>query len=177
MWDKEERILDNNKKETENSINFKEHNLKLRKVMEELAGLLKEISQEQPEAVKMAYDAIPELMYTYGRTAYHLGYSDGILTGNVKTGGRTVFTLGDMCNLVIIYDAVKQLNITVLGSMEARSKNEGILGALDRVYDVIASGAGTGLPGDEETSFIGQVLDDRTKTAEERAKLLLGITI
>lgn len=171
--------MDNSKKKTETSINFKEHNLKLRKVMEELSALLKETSQEQPEAVSMAYDAIPELMYTYGMTAYHLGYSDGILTGTEdgKTGGRTVFTLGDMCNLVIIYDAVKQLNITVLGNMEARSKNEGILGALDRVYDIITSGAGTGLPGDEEARFIGQVLDDRTKTAEERAKLLLGITI
>ena len=171
--------MDNNKKKTENSINFKEHNLKLRKVMEELSALLKETSQEQPEAVKMAYDAMPELMYTYGMTAYHLGYSDGVLTGTEdgKTGGRTVFTLGDMCNLVIIYDAVKQLNITVLGNMEARSKNKGILGALDRVYDIITSGAGTGLPGDEEARFIGQVLDDRTKTAEERAKLLLGITI
>ena len=171
--------MDNSKKKTETSINFKEHNLKLRKVMEELSALLKETSQEQPEAVKMAYDAMPELMYTYGITAYHLGYSDGVLTGTEdgKTGGRTVFTLGDMCNLVIIYDAVKQLNITVLGNMEARSKNKGILGALDRVYDIITSGAGTGLPGDEEARFIGQVLDDRTKTAEERAKLLLGITI
>lgn len=171
--------MDNSKKKTETSINFKEHNLKLRKVMEELSALLKETSQEQPEAVNMAYDAMPELMYTYGMTAYHMGYSDGILTGTEdgKTGGRTVFTLGDMCNLVIIYDAVKQLNITVLGSMEARSKNEGILGALDRVYDIITSGAGTGLPGDEEARFIGQVLNDRTKTAEERAKLLLGITI
>lgn len=171
--------MDNSKKKTETSINFKEHNLKLRKVMEELSALLKETSQEQPEAVSMAYDAIPELMYTYGMTAYHLGYSDGILTGTEdgKTGGRTVFTLGDMCNLVIIYDAVKQLNITVLGSMEARSKNEGILGALDRVYDIITSGAGTGLPGDEEARFIGQILNDRTKTAKERAKLLLGITI
>ena len=171
--------MDNSKKKTETSINFKEHNLKLRKVMEELSALLKETSQEQPEAVSMAYDAIPELMYTYGMTAYHLGYSDGILTDTEdgKTGCRTVFTLGDMCNLVIIYDAVKQLNITVLGSMEARSKNEGILGALDRVYDIITSGAGTGLPGDEEARFIGQVLNDRTKTAEERAKLLLGITI
>lgn len=85
-----------------------------------------------------------------------------------------------MCNLVIIYDAVKQLNITVLGSMEARSKNEGILGALDRVYDVIASGTGMEIKlpgGEEEAGFIGHVLDDRTKTAEERAKLLLGITI
>ncbi len=172
--------MDNSKKKTETSINFKEHNLKLRKVMEELSALLKETPQEQPEAVKMAYDAIPELMYTYGMTAYHLGYSDGILTGNVKTGGRTVFTLEDMCNLVIIYDAVKQLNITVLGSMEARSKNEGILGALDRVYDVIASGTGMEIKlsgGEEEAGFIGHVLDDRTKTAEERAKLLLGITI
>lgn len=90
--------MDNSKKKTETSINFKEHNLKLRKVMEELSALLKETPQEQPEAVKMAYDAIPELMYTYGRTAYHLGYSDGILTGtgDGKTGGRTVFTLGDM---------------------------------------------------------------------------------
>lgn len=174
--------MDNSKKKTETSINFKEHNLKLRKVMEELSALLKETSQEQPEAVNMAYDAMPELMYTYGMTAYHMGYSDGILTGTEdgKTGGRTVFTLEDMCNLVIIYDAVKQLNITVLGSMEARSKNEGILGALDRVYDVIASGTGMEIKlpgGEEEAGFIGHVLDDRTKTAEERAKLLLGITI
>ena len=166
--------MDNNKKKTESNINFKKHNLKLRKVMEELSGLLKETVQEQPEALNMAYDAIPELMYTYGRTAYHLGYSDG------KTGSRTVFTVEDMCNLVIIYDAVKQLNITILGSIEARNKEEGILGALDRVYDVIASGTGTGtrLPCDEEeTSFIVQVLDDKTKTPEERAKLLLGIPV
>ncbi len=180
--DKEERTVDNNEKKTKNSINFKEHNLKLRKVMEELSGLLKETVQEQPETVNMAYDAIPELMYTYGRTAYHLGYSDGILTGTEdgKAGNRTVFKLEDMCNLVIIYDAVKQLNITILGSVEARNREEGILGALDRVYDVIASGAGTGikLSGDEEeTSFIVQVLDDVAKTPEERAKLLLGRTI
>lgn len=44
--------MDNSKKKTETSINFKEHNLKLRKVMEELSALLKETPQEQPEAVK-----------------------------------------------------------------------------------------------------------------------------
>ena len=35
--------------------------------------------------------------------------------------------------MVVMYDAVKKLNITMLGSMEARCKEEGVLGAIDRV--------------------------------------------
>lgn len=166
--------------ELENDKEFWKQGKKLQGAMKDLRKAIEEKRPAQKKTLETIDDAIADYMYIYGKAAYRLGYSDGILTGAEKgnCGRKTVFTLEDMYSMVVMYDAVKKLNITMLGSMEARCKEEGVLGAIDRVCDVIVNGAGAEIKlqeEDEAAGFIERVLDDTTKTAQERARLLLGM--
>lgn len=125
------------------------------------------------------WDSIGRYNYSYGETAYRLGYEDGVRVGMEKkaAGKRSMFSLEDMTDMVRMYDAVKQLNITLFGHNEYHEKEDGVLGALDRVYFIIHNGIGCMLEflGDDESDeSITYILDEVDDTPERRAKMLLG---
>ena len=78
-----------------------------------------------------------------------------------------------MIDLIHIYDAVEELNNA---SDIAVGYGEGILGELNRVSDVIANNSPIY---DEHQDFstqrLGQVLNNRDISADERVRILLGI--
>ncbi len=125
------------------------------------------------------WDSIGRYNYSYGEAAYRLGYEDGVRVGMEQkaAGKRSMFSLEDMADMVRMYDAVKQLNITLFGHNEYHKKEEGVLGALDRVYYIIHNGIGCMLEflgeneSDESITFI---LDEVEDTPERRARMLLG---
>ncbi len=125
------------------------------------------------------WDSIGRYNYSYGEAAYRLGYEDGVRVGMEKkaAGKRSMFSLEDMTDMVRMYDAVKQLNITLFGHNEYHENEDGVLGALDRVYFIIHNGIGCMLEflGDDESDeSITYILDDVDDTPERRAKMLLG---
>ena len=125
------------------------------------------------------WDCIGRYNYSYGEAAYRLGYEDGVRVGMEKkaAGKRSMFSLEDMTDMVRMYDAVKQLNITLFGHNEYHEKEEGALGALDRVYYIIHNGIGCMLEflGENESDeSITYILDEVEDTPERRARMLLG---
>lgn len=68
-------------------------------------------------------------------------------------GQTTILSLKDMGMLICIYDAVEKLRYTLFGCIEVHRKEDGILGVLDSVTDVIDHGvcAGIGLLEEDET--------------------------
>lgn len=158
---------------------FQNQQMKMRDAMDEWNRGL-EMTKERWKAFSHVEDAISEYSYVYGKTAYRLGYSDGMLVGIEQGADRekTIFSLEDMTSLVSIYDAIKKLNIIMLGELEVHRKGEGVLGELDYVFDVIDNGicAEIELLG-EEKSFekVTYILDNNMVTPRERARKLLGM--
>ena len=92
-------------------------------------------------------------------------------------GKRSMLSLEDMTDMVRMYDAVKQLNITLFGHDEYHEGEDGVLGALDRVYYIIHNGIGCMLEflgEDESDESITYILDEVDDTPERRARMLLG---
>lgn len=78
----------------------------------------------------------------------------------------------DMTDLIYIYDAYNVINKALFGSEMALGFNEGNFGTLSRVSRVIERNAAEELKkndGDE----LCEILQDTSRTPEERAKLLL----
>ena len=126
------------------------------------------------------WESIGRYNYSHGRIAYQLGYADGVRADMEKkaAGKRSMFSLEDMTDMVRIYDAVKQLNITLFGNNEYHEKEEGVLGALDLVYYIIHNGIGCMLEfleEDESDESITYILDMIDVLPEKRAAMLLGI--
>lgn len=125
------------------------------------------------------WDSIGRYNYSYGEAAYRLGYEDGVRVGMEQkaAGKRSMFSMEDMTDMVRMYDAVKQLNITLFGHYEYHEKEEGVLGALDRIYYIIHNGIGCMLEflgEDESDESITYILDKVDDTPERRAGMLLG---
>lgn len=154
--------------------------------MKELSIILREYwvipSRTKKQRVRKSdkiWDSIDRYNYSYGKAAYCLGYEDGVRVGMEQkaAGKRSMFSLEDMTDMVRIYDAVKQLNITLFGHNEYHEKEEGVLGALDRVYYIIHNGIGCMLEflgEDESDESITYILDEVDDTPERRAAMLLG---
>ena len=70
----------------------------------------------------------------YGETSYRLGMRDGIGIEKEQAADRrkTFLSFEDMVTLVMIYEAVKKLNITMLGELTLHSEGEGVLGTLEK---------------------------------------------
>lgn len=153
---------------------------------EELAGIFRECGEIAPRTKKQRvknsdkiWDGIGRYNYSYGETAYRLGYEDGVRAGMEQkaAGKRSILSLEDMTDMVRMYDAVKQLNVTLHGSEEYHEKDEGVLGALERVYYVIHNGIGYRLEflgEDESDESITYILDGVNDSPEQRARMLLG---
>lgn len=87
---------------------------------------------------------------------------------------KTVLTVRDMSYLITIYEAVKKLDEILLGKFELHTKDEGVLGALECVMNVIDSGVAEQYKLPEEDTKIVDILNDDTLTPAEKAKILLG---
>ncbi|RKI42438.1 hypothetical protein D7V86_05950 [bacterium D16-51] len=93
-------------------------------------------------------------------------------------GSETILSLKDMATLIKIYDAIKKLNITLTGNVEIYTKNEGVLGTLGSVFDIIDNGICQEIKSMKEEDSINKVnyiLDNISETPENRARQLLGI--
>ena len=90
-----------------------------------------------------------------------------------KTKEPVSMDLEDMVHLVYIMDAYRKLNITCCGEEIMMGFDEGCIGALSRVYKVIAHNVCAEM---RENDFAkeDEVLLDTSLTPEERAKKLLG---
>ncbi|MDE7327023.1 MAG: hypothetical protein K2N63_12265 [Lachnospiraceae bacterium] len=114
----------------------------------------------------------------YGEESYRLGVEDGIQLvseGKIRAKG-SVLDVKDMTHLIYMYDAIKKLNIILLGEWEIYSRDGGMLEELDRVCDVIEHGVCAKLRlslGDKMYEYLEYILDDAGKAAEERAKKLI----
>jgi hypothetical protein len=138
-----------------------------------------EMTEEIMEAYTGVEDAIARYCYVYGETAYCLGYSDGRLTGMEQgaDGKKSVLSLEDMTSLVYMYDAIKKLNITMLGDIITHQKENGVFGALDRIYNVIFNcvcAEITLADEDKQERHVFSILDEDTSLPEKRARKLLG---
>lgn len=114
----------------------------------------------------------------YGQTAYSLGYSDGVEAGMEKgaDGKHTILTVEDMAYMVTAYDAIKEINETLLGTFELHDKPKGALGALECILHVIGHGitAQYRLLSEEDMPKVENILNNDILTPEQRAKILLG---
>lgn len=82
-----------------------------------------------------------------------------------------------MTYLIYVYDAIKQLNKAMLGTYELHDKKGGVLGALDRVFDVIENGVSSKirLRGEDEVlEYVFKILDNPNLPPEERAKMMVN---
>lgn len=158
--------------------NFQKQQRQLRQVIDDWNRGI-EMTKERWQAFDQLEDVLSKYTYLYGETAYRLGYSDGVLAGMEQEadGQTTILSLKDMETLIRIYDAVEKLHYTLFGCIEVHRKEDGILGVLDSVTDVIDHGvcAEIGLLGEDETyERIVCILDHDAMTPEERARRLLG---
>lgn len=154
----------------------------LRKQLLELKDALDLL--EQTQVSKTVYEQVQNAWIEYGniyaKEAYRLGVKDGIEIGKEQKIGRekTVLSYKDMVILVKIYDAVKKLNITLLGGLTFHSADEGVLGTLEMIYTIMEHGICEELKlsgSDEVAEQIINILDDDASTTSEKAKKLLGV--
>ena len=125
------------------------------------------MSPEQKQAYEYMEEAYLKYICAYGEIAFSLGYSDGVEAGMEKKadGKSTILSVKDMAYLVAAYDAIKELHY----------KDQGILGALQCILDVIDNGMSTRrkLLEEEKTEMTGRILNDDSRTPVERATTLL----
>ncbi len=113
----------------------------------------------------------------YGEESYRLGFEDGVQIASereIRTKG-SVLSFQDMTHLIYLYDAVKKLNMFLLGEWDNYDRDRGMLKELDRVCKVIENGscAEIRLRGEDETyECLTDILDNSGITPEERAKIL-----
>ena len=82
-----------------------------------------------------------------------------------------------MTHLVYLYDAIKKLNMFLLGEWDNYDRDSGIMKELDRVCKVIEHGtcAEIRLRGEDEMfECLTDILDNQEVTPEECARVLTG---
>lgn len=125
-------------------------------------------------------DAWTEYNIMYGEESYRLGFEDGmhiVSERKIREKG-SILSFKDMTHLVYLYDAVKKINMLLLGEWDNYDRESGILKELDRVYKVIEDGvcAEIRLRGEDELfECLTDILDNRKAVPEERAKVLTGL--
>lgn len=113
----------------------------------------------------------------YGEEAYRLGFQDGVQTASereIRAKG-SVLSFTDMTHLVYLYDAVKKLNMFLLGEWDNYDRDSGVLKELDRVCRVIEDGVCAEIrlrSEDESYECLTGILDNSAIAPEERAKML-----
>lgn len=137
------------------------------------------ISDECWKAFDRLEDEWSKYNIRYGEESYRLGFEDGarLVSEKAIRMEGSVLDVKDMTHLVYVYDSIKKLNKLLLGEWEIHGRDDGVLGELDRVCDVIEDGvcAEIRLRGaDEMYEFLTDILDDAGKAPEERARMLTG---
>ncbi len=113
----------------------------------------------------------------YGEEAYRLGFQDGVQTASereIRAKG-SVLSFTDMTHLVYLYDAIKKLNVFLLGEWDNYDRDCGTLKELDWVCKVIENGACAEirLRGEDDAyECLTDILDNAGIAPEERAKML-----
>ena len=113
----------------------------------------------------------------YGEESYRLGFEDGMQIASereIRAKG-SVLSFKDMTHLIYLYDAVKKLNVFLLGGWDNYDRDSGTLKELDRVCKVIEDGACAEirLQGEDEIyECLTDILDNSETAPEERAKRL-----
>lgn len=113
----------------------------------------------------------------YGEESYHLGFEDGMQLASergIRAKG-SVLDVKDMTHLVYLYDAVKKINVFLLGEWDNYGRDSGVLKEPDRVCRVIEDGACAEIRlrgEDENYECLTDILDNSEITPEERARLL-----
>lgn len=116
----------------------------------------------------------------YSEESYKLGFEDasGLMGMEKEPDGRkSVLSLKDMTALVAIYDSVKELKGTMLGSKEEYWEEGGVLAVFESVQDILRNSACAEIRlmgQDEAFERLINILG-RKATPEERAKELLGL--
>ncbi len=137
-----------------------------------------------PQKSWKLYDALDnawtEYNIMYGEESYRLGFEDGMQVASEKEirENGSVLSFKDMTHLVYLYDAVKKLNVFLLGEWDNYDRDSGILKELDRVYKVIEDGvcAEIRLRGEDELfECLTDILDNQKAVPEERARVLTGL--
>ena len=113
----------------------------------------------------------------YGEESYRLGFEDGMQIASEKKirAKGSVLSFQDMTHLIYLYDAVKKLNMFLLGEWDNYDRDRGALKELDRVCKVIENGtcAEIRLRGEDETyERLTDILDNSELAPEKRAKML-----
>ena len=113
----------------------------------------------------------------YGEEAYLLGVEDGvqIATERQIRMKKSVLSVKDMTHLIYVYDAIKELNMVLLGAWGIYGRSDGVMGVLNRVLDIIENGVCSEiklLGKDESFEYLYKILDDQEITPEKRAKRL-----
>lgn len=113
----------------------------------------------------------------YGEEAYRLGFEDGVQIASereIRAKG-SVLSFTDMTHLIYLYDAVKKMNVFLLGEWDNYDRDSGMLKELDRVCRVIENGACAEIRlrvEDETYECLTDILDNSGIAPEERAKKL-----
>ena len=116
----------------------------------------------------------------YGEESYRLGFEDGmqiVSEREIREKG-TVLSFKDMTHLIYLYDAIKKLNVFLLGEWDNYDRDNGMLKELDRVCKVIENGtcAEIKLWGkDKMFEYLEDILDNQEVIPEERARVLIGL--
>lgn len=115
----------------------------------------------------------------YGEESYHLGFEDGMQIASereIRVKG-SVLSFKDMTHLIYLYDAIKKLNVFLLGEWDNYNRDSGILKELDWVCKVIEGGTCAEIrlrQEDEMIDYLSDILDNQEITPEERARVLTG---
>lgn len=148
---------------------------KASEVFSKAAGLSKKVWK--------LYDALEnewtEYNIMYGEESYRLGFEDGmqIVSEKAIREKGSVLSFKDMTHLVYLYDAIKKLNMFLLGEWDNYDRDSGIMKELDRVCKVIEHGtcAEIRLRGEDEMfECLTDILDNQEVTPEECARVLTG---
>ncbi len=113
----------------------------------------------------------------YEEESYRLGFEDGVQLASereIRAKG-SVLDVKDMAHLVYLYDAVKKLNMFLLGEWDNYDRDSGVLKELDRVCRVIEDGVCAEIrlrSEDESYECLTGILDNSAIAPEERAKML-----
>lgn len=126
-------------------------------------------------------EAVGDYSASYGDAAYFFGFHDGMEMGlehkkytleETKPKNKQGITLEDMVNLIHIHDAYKSLNTCLHGENMELTYDEGTLGEMGRIYEIISRH--TSPKFQENDVYEGEIiLADTSLAPEERARLLM----
>ena len=116
----------------------------------------------------------------YSESVYQLAYDDAmqLAAEHQLKMKKSVLNNRDMEHMIYLYDAVKKLNVVLLGQDEACYAKDGVLKEFDRIFQVIESGVCSEikmLGKDEAVERIESVLENDQMSPEEKAGILAGL--